>query len=75
MYYCPYCRKVFAPRENSDTTPLDRLNEHIPDAHDPDTPRDRRWDMSERCPECLEEDIAVEGGCPVCVHCGWSDCA
>jgi hypothetical protein len=29
--------------------------------------------QTDRCPECGER-IYREGGCPICIFCGWSPC-
>jgi predicted RNA-binding Zn-ribbon protein involved in translation (DUF1610 family) len=26
------------------------------------------------CPNCGNEDMARDGGCPICYRCGWSPC-
>ena len=26
------------------------------------------------CPECLSEDLLIEGRCTTCLSCGWSKC-
>lgn len=31
--------------------------------------------MTGQCPECGNDDIALEGGCPLCWKCGWSKCS
>lgn len=42
------------------------------------SPSDAPWSRPSgdgRCPDCDSDRVVRDGGCPLCLACGWSACA